>query len=192
MPPLCRKGDGSDAGGVAKRDRGHVSVPPAAITRHRRRLLSAPRRGSVRRPCRGSHRGLGSSELPGAAGHAGAPRRSQSRFARCSARRPGQRLPEGRPASASLCFLSPCRGGLLASGLPHHLLRTAAPKELLPSSPVTVPRPPRLSECPDPPGSLLPSPQIQATSVRCWPSQKGGTPFHEIKKQNTKQPTRQH
>lgn len=148
MPPLCRKGDGSDAGGVARRDRGHVPVPPAAISRHRRRLLSAPRRGSVRRPCRGSHRGLGSSELPSAAGHAGAPRRSQSRSARCSARRPGQRLPEGRPASASLCFLSPCRGGLLASGLPHHLLRTAAPKELLPSSLGTVPRPPVCQNAP--------------------------------------------
>lgn len=123
---------------VARRDRWHVPVPPVASARHRRRLLAAPRQGSDRRPRRGDHRGPGSSELAGAPEpHAGA----RARPPVAAPRDLDSAFPRGPLASASLFFLPRCLGALLASGLPHRLFRTAAPKELLPAPPVTDPRP---------------------------------------------------
>lgn len=114
--------------------------------------------------------------------HGGAPR---SPPARRSAPRPGQRLPEGAIASASLFLPAPMTGrggggggGSVSSPLVSHIASSGRQRpgrcchhlrEL-----TLFPRP---APAPSPPGSLLPPPRTQATLVRGWLSQKGPTPF---------------
>lgn len=172
-PP--RNGDGSDAGGVARRDQGHVPAPPAALGGSVRR----PGRALPGGPARGGDGGPGPSELPVPAGHAGAPTAGPEPARPRSAPRPGQRLPGGRLLLPG--FPSPlprCRGA--PSPLVSRISRIASSGRQRPGSCCQHPRftEPRPAGMPrPPPGSLLPPPRTQATSVRVWLSQKGRTPF---------------